>query len=218
MQQPDVLNYTSKQVIEKSKEVSDLSFKLLDEVVQILKPGVSESKVRLEAVEIFKKQGIEKSWHNPYIRFGTNTILTFKDKPAEDRILQDEDIAYIDIGPIINGVEGDAGCTLVLGENNLFHELKFQSESIFNLAVEYWKENKPTGIELYKYIYKLTDDSGFIFNLDPAGHLIGSFPHKGWKDGLHTYPYVPEAGYWILEIQIKHQEKPYGAFFEKILI
>ena len=64
----------------------------------------------------------------------------------------------------------------------------------------------------------LAKEAGFDFNLNPAGHLIGSFPHKGWKEGLNTYPYVPEPGYWILEIQIRHTEKSYGAFYEAVLL
>ena len=218
MQSPPVAEYTQKQIIKKTKHAAEIAHNLLCEISKIIKPGISESKAKKKTVELYEKFGIKKNWHNPYIYFGTNTILTFKDKPQEENILQEEDIAYIDIGPIIDDVEGDAGQTLVFGENKLFEELKFQSENIFKMACNCWRENNSTGIELYEYIYKLTNDTGFTFNLNPAGHLIGSFPHKGWKDGLNTYPYAPEAGYWILEIQIRHPEKSYGAFYEAVLI
>jgi methionine aminopeptidase len=218
MQSPLVAEYTQKQVIEKTKHSAKVAYELLNEISKIIKPGISESEAKKIAIELYEKFGIKKNWHNPYIYFGTNTVLTFKDKPQEEKILQEEDIAYIDIGPIIEDVEGDAGQTLVFGNNDLFKQLKLQSERIFEVACNYWRENDPTGIELYKYIYKLTDDAGFIFNLNPAGHLIGSFPHKGWKDGLNTYPHHPEVGYWILEIQIRHPEKSYGAFYEKVLL
>ncbi|MBI3591226.1 MAG: M24 family metallopeptidase [Candidatus Melainabacteria bacterium] len=218
MQSPSVTEYTQQQIIEKTKQASNVAFKLLHEISKIIKPGITETQARIKAQEIYEKHGIKKSWHKPYIYFGTNTILTFMDKPKEEKTLQEKDIAYIDIGPIIDGVEGDAGHTLVFGNNSLFNELKLQSSRIFNLGVDFWRKNNPTGIELYKCIYKLTEEAGFIFNLNPAGHLIGSFPHKGWKEGLHTYPYPPEPGYWILEIQIRHPEKPYGAFYEAVLL
>lgn len=35
-----------------------------------------------------------------------------------------------------------------------------------------------------------------------------------WGD----FDQAPNAGVWILEIQIKHPELPYGAFFEDLLI
>lgn len=218
MQSLQVLDYTDKQVIEKTKYAAKIADELLQAISGFIKPGITEGEVRKKTLELYKEFGIEKNWHNPYIYFGTNTILTFKDKPVEEKILQNEDIAYIDIGPIIDGVEGDAGHTLVFGENKLFKELKIQSENIFNSTCDYWRKNNPTGIELYKYAHNITEKAGFIFNLNPAGHLIGSFPHKGWKDGLSAYPYIPEAGYWILEVQIRHPEKSYGAFYEAVLI
>ena len=218
MQSPLVAEYTQKQVIEKTKYSAKIANELLKEISKIIKPGISESEAKKKAIELYERFEIKKNWHNPYIYFNTNTILTFKDKPKEEKILQEEDIAYIDIGPIIDDVEGDIGHTLVFGENKLYKELKSQSENIFENACNYWRESSPTGVELYKYIYKLTNDAGFIFNLNPAGHLIGSFPHKGWKEGLNTYPFDPEPGYWILEIQIRHPEKSYGAFYEAVLI
>lgn len=218
MQYPQVFKYTQEQVLEKTKHSAKIAHELLLKISEAIKPGISESQAKVKSFEIFEKYGVKKNWHNPYIRFGTNTILTFKDKVDKDIILQEEDIAYIDIGPIVDGIEGDAGHTLIFGENKLFKELKSHSENIFKLGVQFWKESKPTGIELYKYITDLTKKASFDFNLNPAGHLIGSFPHKGWKDGLHTYPYMPEAGYWILEVQIRHPEKPYGAFYEAVLL
>lgn len=213
-----VKEYTQEQILEKTKHSSKISKDLLNEILLVIKPGITESEAKIKAQELHEKFGVQKNWHNPYIRFGTNTILTFQDKSKEDRVLEENDIAYVDIGPIIEGVEGDVGCTVVFGENKLFHDLKSQSEKIFSLGVEFWKREKPTGIELYEYIKKQTENVGFLFNLNPAGHLIGAFPHKGWKDGLNTYPYCPEPGYWILEIQIRDKKEPYGAFYEEILI
>ena len=218
MQPQEVKEYTREQVIEKTRETSELTHKVLNQISSMIKPGMGESRAREIAGEVFESHKIKKSWHKPYIYFGPNTILTFMDKSAEEKILQERDIAYIDIGPIINGIEGDEGRTLVFGEDELFLDLKHQSERIFKLALNFWKESTPTGTELYQHIYKLTNEAGYIFNLNPAGHLIGSFPHKGWKKGLNTYPHTPEPGYWILEVQIRHPKKPYGAFYEKVLL
>lgn len=218
MQFPLVKEYTQEQILEKTKNSAQLSKNILQEISLILKPGITESQARDQALEIHKHFGVEKCWHNPYIRFGENTILTFKDKPEVDRTLREDDIAYVDIGPIINGVEGDVGQTFVFGEDKLFQSLKTQSEKLFLFGLEFWRKEKPTGIVLYEYIKDLSKKNGFIFNLNPAGHLIGSFPHKGWKEGLNTYPYYPEPGYWILEIQIRDNDLPYGAFFEDVLL
>ena len=90
-------------------------------------------------------------------------------------------------------------------------------------VIEKTKYSAKVAGELLQEISKIikpgiSESVGFVFNLNPVGHLIGSFPHKGWKEGLNTYPFVPESGYWILEIQIRHPEKSYGAFYEAVLI
>jgi methionine aminopeptidase len=136
--------------------------------------------------------------------------------------LQENDIVTLDIGPVIcvdgQEIEGDVGRTVVIGNNPLFHQLKRASEEIFQKATDYWRQQKPTGVELYQYIHRLTEQAGFVFHLEPAGHLIGSFPHKGWKEGLSHYPFTPEPGIWILEVQLRHPTEPYGAFYEAMLI
>lgn len=215
---PNVLEYTQRQDLQKVLEVAIKTNKLLEKISQNIKPGMKESEAKAMALSLYKDHGITRSWHQPYIRFGTNTICTFKDKALTDNILQEEDIAFIDIGPIFDDIEGDAGHTLVFGDNPLFLELQKQSKEIFSLAHQFWKTNNPTGIELHKFIIETTEKKGFIFNLEPAGHLIGSFSHEASSEGgIDSYPKTIKPGHWILEIQIRHPEKPYGAFYESIL-
>lgn len=73
------------------------------------------------------------------------------------------------------------------------------------------------GVQLYELAAELTQKIGYMFNLTPAGHLIGEYPHVGWKRGLQTYPFYPKPGNWILEIQILDPSLQVGGLFEKIL-
>lgn len=218
LQAPAVSEYSQHQIIEKTREASESAHRLLAEISAEMKPGITESQAREKAKAVFDAHGITRLWHNPYIRFGNHTIYTFMDVIKDDNILQEEDIAFIDIGPIVGEIEGDVGHTLVFGDNPLFHRLKACSEEIYEQACRFWRETQPTGVALYEEIHRMAEEAGFVFNLAPAGHLIGAFPHKGWKEGLNTYPYTPEPGLWILEIQIRHPELPYGAFYESVLL
>lgn len=209
--------YTAEQSAEAAIAQARLAHRLLDDIIQQLKPGVRESEIKQYALDLFAKNEIEKIWHPPYVRFGKHTLLTFMDKAQEDLQLSDDDIAFVDIGIVQNGIEGDAGRTVVFGENKSFAHLAEISRAIFEDAVAYWQKNNPVGIELYNYIYGLADKAGVAWNLDPAGHLIGAFPHKGWKRGINHFPEKIDSGKWILEIQIRHKELPYGAFFEDLL-
>lgn len=218
-----VAAYHSRQIIEMTQTAHEQAWHILEAISATIRPGITEEQARQNAQAIYAQYGIEKSWHRPHIYFGSHTLLSAYDpKPPENLTLQENDIAYIDLGPVlsINGVdiEGDVGQTLAFGDNPLFHQLKHATETIFAQARDYWHCEQPTGIELYQHIIHLTETAGFRFNLEPAGHLIGAFPHTGWKNGLNHYPHTPEPGIWILEVQIRHPIEPYGAFYEAVLI
>jgi len=209
--------YCAGQNVAAAIEQAKLAHAILDEVLAHLHPGILESQVKEFAQQCFTRHGIERIWHPPYARFGEHTLLTFQEKSQVDRVLQEEDIAFVDLGIVRNGIEGDAGRTVVFGNNGVLKELAAGSQTIFKQAVQFWKTANPTGIELYEHIYTLAAKSGVKWNLDPAGHLIGIFPHRGWKRGINNFPEKIEAGKWILEIQIRHPELPVGAFYEDLL-
>ena len=52
-----------------------------------------------------------------------------------------------------------------------------------------------------------------------AGHRLGEHPHAAFHDGLLSRAeFRPSAGLWMLEIQLRHPDKPYSAFFEDLLL
>ncbi len=219
--QEDILKtaeYAAKQDAEKNREATQFAHKILDEILAFLRPGVKESEVKAYGLSRFEAHNVERPWHSPYIRFSEHTLMTYYNKAKEDRVLGETDIAFADIGVVRNGIEGDAGRTVVFGKNEVFTGLRDASEKIFYDTLEYWKQKDPTGEELHAHADALTKKAGFVFNLDPASHLIGTFPHRGWKHGLNHFPGKIVKGVWILEIQIRHPELPYGAFFEDILL
>lgn len=227
LQAPAVSSYSQRQIIDLTRTAAEQADRILDAAGRVLVPGITEGEARRQIVDLMKAFGVETLWHRPYVHFGSNTLLTFMDKPVEEKTLQAEDIAYIDLGPVIPvpdargtlvAIEGDVGRTYVFGGNPLFHDLKAACERIDAQARAFWHTEQPTGVALYETIHRWTREAGYEFHLNPAGHLIGSFPHTGWKEGLNTYPYVPEPGIWILEVQIRHPQEPYGAFVEAVLI
>ncbi len=209
--------YTDQQIIENVLDVADKSWSLLEKIVNAIVPGMLESQATLVIKKLFYEAKIDRIWHPAIVRFGENTILQCRQKASNDICLKTNDIAFIDIGVVFNDIEGDVGCTLVFGGNPHYHKIKKATEEIFEEGVAYWKRSCPTGIQLYQFIESITEKMGYEFNLAPAGHLIGAYPHVGWKRGLHTYPHYPEPANWILEIQILDSTHKFGGFFEKIL-
>ena len=93
----------------------------------MIRPGMTEDEAHVLYKSICSKYPIEKQWHPPKIRFGPNTICNFKDQSAP-YTLQEEDIFFIDIGPVIDGHEADYGETFTVGEiyeeKNIAHTSK----------------------------------------------------------------------------------------------
>ncbi|MDX1974889.1 MAG: M24 family metallopeptidase [Rickettsiales bacterium] len=210
-------SYTAEQRVEHAIARAKQAHAILDEIIAQLKPGVLESEIKQFALDCFARHGIERTWHPPYVRFGEHSLLTFMEKNKEDHTLAEDDIAFVDIGIVHDGVEGDAGRTVVFGNDSEKCRLADASSTIFHEAIDFWQRHNPRGIALYEHIYALADKMNVAWNLDPAGHLIGAFPHRGWKRGINHFPESVESGKWILEIQIKHKELPYGAFYENLL-
>lgn len=209
--------YVAQQDTVKNIAAAKLAHHLLDEILAQLKPGIRESEVKQLALDCFARHDIEKTWHPPYVRFGEHTLLTYMDKATEDRMLAEDDIVFIDIGIVLDGIEGDAGRTVSFGDDTIKAALREGSQVIFHAARAFWKEHNPSGIMLYEFIHAEAAKLGFEFTLDPAGHLIGEFPHRGWKRGINHFPETIEAAKWILEIQIRHPELPMGSFYENLL-
>jgi len=210
--------YIARQDIGKSVEAGKLAHLILDEILAFTKPGMRESEVKAFAFARYEAHQIERPWHMPYIRFGAHTLLLYKDKAKEDLTLGETGIAFADIGIVKDGIEGDAGRTISFGANPDFQKIIDASKQLFDEGVAFWRRENPTGEELHREIEDMARKQGFVFNLDPAGHLIGAFPHKGWKKGLNHFPLKAEKGVWVLEIQIRHPNLAYGAFFEDLLI
>jgi len=86
--------------------------------------GKSEAQLALEVSDLaLKKFGIANHWHKKIVRAGVNTLATYSENPA-DKIIQEDDILFLDFGPIVEGYEADLGRTYVMGNNATKLKLK----------------------------------------------------------------------------------------------
>lgn len=183
-----------------------------------MRPGMTESEARRVGQQTLAEMGSRKFWHKCHIRFGKGTALAFEDEYS-DEILREDDIFYIDIGPIWDGIEGDAGATFVIGNNLEYLKCKEDSELVFKKTADAWRNQNLTGAALYKFAEDEAHRLGWI--LAPSyvrGHRLGEFPHSFYTTAtIDTQDFVPAAARWVLEIQLCNKEATFGAFFEDIL-
>ena len=223
------MNSTLTNLIEAEKKAQQL----FDEIENknILISGNSEDKINKLIFELaFEMFGIKKYWHKRIVRCGKNTLYPYNENP-ENLILKNDDILFLDFGPIFEDWEADFGRTYVVGNDPVKIKLKADIENAWIEGKNYFKnQTEITGAQLYTYCNKLALKYGWEFGGEIAGHIIGQYPHEKLEKEDKTNYIHPEnhsnmfdlnkkgeKKHWILEIHFVDKEKEIGGFFEQLL-
>jgi len=181
--------------------------------------GLLEEDANKMVAATLLEMGATKAFHKPYIRFGTNTVKTFGADSDPGVRLGEDDIFFIDVGPVWDGYEGDAGETFVTGSNPELKRCALDAKAIFEAVAEKWKTGKPTGEELYQFARQKAKELGWELNMDLGGHRLGDFPSGDHYDGpLSEISFYPAPNRWMVEIHIRHPDQAFGAFYEDLLM
>ena len=201
----------------------------------IILPNKFESQVNEEiyclAKEIF---GIDKYWHKRIVRAGLNTLAPYKENP-EDIIIKEDDMVFLDFGPLIDDFEADFGRSYVIGGDPEKITLCLNIENAWYDIQRWVKVQKELGNclksnSLFEHCIKVANSYGYSFGGGIAGHLIGKYPHESLEPGdfgLYIHPANElnifslnekmEKRHWILELHFVHSSKKFAAFFEQLL-
>ncbi|WP_207238996.1 M24 family metallopeptidase [Pseudomonas sp. GW456-L15] len=195
-----------------------MTWEAIGQIALQVKPGMQESAAREMGLQVLREMGMERIWHPLLIRFGANTLKTFKQRSDGDPLLQENDLFFIDLGVAWDRHEGDCGATFVVGDDAEMHACAAAAKSLFDQVHDHWQSHQVAGPELYRYAQEQARAMGWVLNLDIKGHRVSDFPHAIYRAGdLGDFAACPQVGLWILEIQIAHPTRPFGAFYEDLL-
>ncbi|SIR87394.1 M24 family metallopeptidase [Williamsia sterculiae] len=197
----------------------------------LIRPGVSERQVSDEVRDLAAEMyGVSRFWHKRIVRGGVNTLQPYRENPP-DRTLTDDDIAFVDFGPVFEGWEADFGRTYVLGADPRKQALRDALPTIFDAGRCYFDSHpEVTGEELYQEVVRLAEQDGWEFGGEIAGHLVGEFPHEKIR-GDEVLSYIAPGSttpmrrldgsgrpcHWILEIHLVDRDRGIGGFHEELL-
>jgi Xaa-Pro aminopeptidase len=197
----------------------------------MVRPGVGErqlsDEIRDLAADMF---GVTRHWHRRVVRAGENSLLPFHADPP-DRVMADDDIAYLDLGPIFEEWEADFGRTFVLGEDPDKLALRDALPRVWQAGRTFFEANADiTGAQLYEHVVGLAQAEGFEFGAPIAGHLLGEFPHKkisgdearfyvapGSDEPMRRTDPTGRVCHWILEVHLANRARGFGGFYEQLL-
>jgi Xaa-Pro dipeptidase len=195
--------------------------------------GRTEKEINTKLYDLaFELFGIKKFWHKRIVRSGKNTLFPYKENPP-DLLVMNDDILFVDFGPVFENWEADVGNTYVIGSNKDKHKLKKDVEAAWSEGRKFYLNNKDvlTGADFYAYTKKLAANYGWDYGNVHCGHLIGNFPHE-LIVGEEVINYIhPEnhlrmaekdkngnERFWIYEIHFIDSPKEIGGFYERFLI
>lgn len=197
----------------------DKTFAAVSAIADQIKVGMCELEARELAKQMLLDMGMDRIWHQILIRFGANTLKKFNEPSEGNPTLQTNDIFFIDLGVVWDGHEGDAGATFTVGDDSEMSACAQACKTIYEEVETHWREMRCSGKALYDFAEKVAAKHGWQLNVEIRGHRVSDFPHAIYKAGdLGDFVDVSEVGLWILEIQIQHPSKPYGAFYEDLLM
>jgi Xaa-Pro aminopeptidase len=195
------------------------TWRALRAIAAEIRPGMRESEAQALGEAILAQQALDPDWHPLLIRFGPNTLKIFSEKGEGDPVLGDNDIYFIDMGPVFLGHEGDAGDTFTTGSDPEMVACAAAVRTLYDRVQAIWRQGGIGGTALYEAAAREAEAMGWVLNLEIKGHRVSDYPHRALPPGgqLGTLDREPGAGLWILEIQIRHPTRPFGAFFEDLL-
>ncbi|HEY2192420.1 MAG TPA: M24 family metallopeptidase [Actinomycetospora sp.] len=198
----------------------------------LIAPGRLESEVSTAVRDLGAEMfGTSRHWHKRVVRSGENTLQPYRENPPDRRIAED-DIVFVDLGPVFAAWEADVGRTFVLGDDERKHAIAADLPRVWDAGRSYFDSHPDvTGEELYAHVCGLARDAGWEFGGPHSGHLVGEFPHElidaerlssyitpGNDTPMHRA--VDAAGrrcHWILEVHLVDGEHRIGAFFEQLM-
>jgi methionyl aminopeptidase len=200
-------------------EVRARTRKAVHLIAEQVQPGMAEEQAKAIARDILQGMGMRRGWHHIIVRCGPNTTKDFMERSEPGVVLGENDIFFIDIGPIYEDTEGDAGETFVFGEDPDHLRAKKEVRLIWDEVRETWFAERITGKGLYDHAIEVAAGYGWKLNMDLSGHRLSDFPHSAHYDGpLAEVTFCPNPNLWVLEIAIAHPDRTFGAFYEDLLL
>ncbi|CAB4898502.1 MAG: M24 family metallopeptidase [Actinobacteria bacterium] len=198
----------------------------------LLEPGKTEKTASDGIRELAEQEfGITQFWHKRIIRSGVNTLHPYRENPTV-RTFSDDDILFLDFGPVLKQWEADVGRTYVIGNDPVKCLLRDDTEKIWRLGRDFALSSPNIcGAELFRFMKNAAESHGYLLgDQRHVGHLIGEFPHERIEDDdatsyltpsntlpLHRLDHQGNRWHWILECHLVSPALGIGGFFEQLL-
>ena len=165
--------------IDSLKTAVEITDKVFDDIVPMLKEGVSENKIAATMSYKFKEYGAEGDSYDPIVASGWRSALPHA--TPTDKCFEKGDFVVMDFGALYNGYHADMTRTVVIGSATDRHREIYQIVLDSQLAGIAKAKAGVTGAEVDASCRSIINDAGYgkYFN-HSTGHGLGL--------EVHTHP------------------------------
>jgi Xaa-Pro dipeptidase len=130
----------------------------------LIRPNVLESQLNQDIYDLAQQMfGVSTYWHKRIVRAGRNTLAPYEENPP-DLTVGEDDILFLDLGPVFEEWEADFGRTFVLGSDPLKLKLRDDIGKAFAKGKEYFESHPGvTATELYQHAHHLAKEFGWEY-------------------------------------------------------
>ena len=162
--------------IESLKTAIEITDAVFDEILPIIKVGVSESQIAADLSYKFKQHGAEGDSYDPIVASGWRSALPHA--TPTDKTLENGDFVVMDFGALYNGYHADMTRTVVIGPPNNKHKEIYDVVLKSQLSGIEVARAGITGAEVDNACRSVIDNAGYkkYFN-HSTGHGIGLEVH-----------------------------------------
>ena len=215
------------------RKAQDKARALFEDIVSkgLIAAGRKEKEVERDIFALAKsKYGVKFHWHKRVVRAGPNSMTVYRIDPP-DLTIGEDDIVYVDLGPVFGNWEADFGRSFIVGNNPLKLKLVDALPKMHAIGrAHFEREESLTGAELFEFMQKAAAADGWSFGGEIAGHIIGEFPHTRIPGEENTFVIAPEnpmrlrdldengnIKHWILEVHLIDPSRSFGGFYEELI-
>src|SRR5580658_5071202 len=130
----------------------------------LIRSGITESGLNAEIYALAEEMyGITTYWHKRIVRAGKNTLLPYAENPP-DLTIGEDDILFLDLGPVFEEWEADFGRTFVVGNDPMKLKLRDDVGKAFAEGKRYFQQTPDiTARQLFAYATSLAGKFGWEF-------------------------------------------------------
>jgi Xaa-Pro dipeptidase len=161
-------------------------------------------------------------------RKGLALLDRIEDMP--ERVIADDDMVFVDLGPVFADWEGDVGRSYAVGGGAAKRALCADLDPQFEFLRDHFIAHPDiTGADLYDFACRSAANAGWRYGGKIAGHIVGEYNHRDWPGDrnlgrigpmnptpLSGPDHLGRDRYWILEIHLVEPNGKFAGFYERL--